>query len=85
MKMNKANLAYLIISKMARLKPIGLSEEDKQNPVESIIPNRVQKLIDLHKKNHYEYPWTHEDKNERTFEYRKSLRPNTYQYNVEAI
>jgi hypothetical protein len=70
---------------MTRLKPIGLTEADRQNPEESITPDRVKKLIDLYKKNHYHYPWTHEDKNERTFEYRKSLRPNTYQYRVEAI
>lgn len=70
---------------MTRLKPIGLSEEYKQNPVESIIPDRVQKLMDLYKKNRYQYPWTTEDKNERTFKYRKSLRPNTYQHRVEAI
>ena len=70
---------------MTRLKPIGLTEADRQNPEESITPDRVKKLIDLYKKNHYQYPWTHEDKNERTFEYRKSLRPNTYQYRVEAI
>jgi hypothetical protein len=82
MKMNKAHLIEINTSNMARLKPIGLSEEDKQNPVESIIPDRVLKLIDLYKKNHYQYPWTHEDKNERTFEYRKSLRPNTYQYSI---
>jgi hypothetical protein len=70
---------------MARLKSIGLSEEDRQDPAESIIPDRVQKLIELYKKNHYEYPWTSEDKNERTFEHRRSLRPNTYQYSVETI
>jgi hypothetical protein len=63
---------------MTKLKPIGLSPEDRQDPVESIVPERVQKLIDLYKKNHYEYPWTHDDKNEQIFEYRRSLRPNTY-------
>jgi predicted transcriptional regulator len=39
---------------MTRLKPLGLSEEDRRNPVEGIVPDRVQKLIDLYKKNYYE-------------------------------
>jgi hypothetical protein len=56
---------------MTRLKPIGLSQEDREEPYEIIIPDRVQKLIDLYKKNHVEYPWTTEDKkNEQIFEYR---------------
>jgi hypothetical protein len=38
---------------MTRLKPIGLTEADRQNPEESITPDRVKKLIDLYKKNHY--------------------------------
>jgi hypothetical protein len=47
---------------MTRLKPIGLSQEDREEPYEIIIPDRVQKLIDLYKKNHVEYPWTTDDK-----------------------
>jgi hypothetical protein len=70
---------------MTRLKPIGLSQEDREEPYERIIPDRVQKLIDLYKKNYVEYPWTTEDKNERIFEYRKSLRPETYRYNIQSI
>jgi hypothetical protein len=41
---------------MVKLKPIGLSEEDSTAPYEKIIPDRVQKLIDLYKKNHVKNP-----------------------------
>lgn len=68
-----------------KLKPYGLTQEDKEEPYVRIIPKRVQKIIDLYRKNHVEYPWTQEDKNEQIFEYRKSLRPNTYGYNIESI
>ena len=52
---------------MTKLKRIGLSQE----AYERVIPDRVQKLIDLYKKNHVEYPWTTDDKkNEQIFEYR---------------
>ena len=45
---------------------------------------RVQKLIDLYRKNHVEYPWTQEDKNEQIFDFRKTLRPDTYRYNIRV-
>jgi hypothetical protein len=66
---------------MTRLKPIGLSKEDQRNPVESIVPVRVQKLIDLYKKNHYQYLGHTRTKTNRfsIIEYR---RPNTYRYRV---
>lgn len=50
-----------------------------------MIPDRVRRIIDLHHKNHIEYSWEQEDKNERIFEYRRTLRPNTYSYTVESI
>src|SRR5215204_1125254 len=68
-----------------KLKPYGLTQEDKEEPYVRIIPERVQKLIDLYRKNHVEYPWTQEDKNEQIFDYRKTLRPDTYRYNIESI
>jgi hypothetical protein len=68
-----------------KLKPYGLTQEDKEEPYVKIIPERVQKLIDLYRKNHVEYPWTQEDKNEQIFDYRKTLRPDSYRYNIESI
>jgi len=70
---------------MAKLRPVGLSKEDQEEPHTRITPERVQKLIDLYKKNHVEYPWTQTDKNEQIFEYRRSLRPNTYKYDIESV
>jgi len=68
-----------------KYRPYGLTEADYKEPHESIIPDRVQKLIDIYHKNKIEYNWTEEDKNERIFEYRQSLRPDTYAYNLEAV
>ncbi|HKG87458.1 MAG TPA: hypothetical protein VKA95_03965 [Nitrososphaeraceae archaeon] len=68
-----------------KFKPYGLTQEDKEEPYVRMIPERVQKLIDLYRKNHVEYPWSQEEKYEQIFEYRRSLRPNTYRYNVEAV
>jgi hypothetical protein len=45
---------------MTRLKPYGLTEADHKEPYEDIIPDRVQKLIDLAHKNHIQYIWTEE-------------------------
>ena len=47
---------------MAKLRPIGLSKEDQEEPHTRVIPDRVQKLIDLYAKNHVEYPWTQTDR-----------------------
>jgi hypothetical protein len=41
---------------MARLRPVGIPEQDKIEPHTKIIPDRVQKLMDLYAKNHVEYP-----------------------------
>jgi hypothetical protein len=68
-----------------KLKPYGLTQEDREEPYVRVIPDRVQKLIDLYRKNYVEYPWSAEDKNEQIFDYRKSLRPDTYRYNIESI
>lgn len=70
---------------MVRYKPYGLQEADLKPPYADIIPDRVKRKIDLHHKNHIEYNWDQEDRNEQIFEYRKTLRPNTYSYNIEAI
>jgi hypothetical protein len=70
---------------MVKLKPIGLSEEDRTDQFEKIIPDSVQKLIDLYKKNHVKYPWNQMDKNEQIFEFRKSLRHDTYKYRIGSI
>jgi hypothetical protein len=50
---------------MAKLKPIGVSKEDQEEPHLGIIPARVQQLIDFYRKNPVEYPWTHEDRREQ--------------------
>lgn len=60
---------------MAKLKPIGIPQEDQEDPVLKVTPERVQKMIDLYAKNHVQYELTEEDKQERIFEYRRSLRP----------
>jgi hypothetical protein len=70
---------------MAKLKPIDIPEEDKIDPVTKIVPDRVQKLIDLYKKNKVEYPWTETDYIDRTFEYRRTLHPKTYKYSINSI
>ncbi|MGA7603431.1 MAG: hypothetical protein WBM37_12405 [Nitrososphaeraceae archaeon] len=49
------------------------------------MPERVQKLIDLHHKNHIEYVWTEEDRNEQIFDYRRSLKSSSYTYDIQAI
>ena len=68
-----------------RYKPYGLTEADLKEPFADVVPDRVQKLIDIHRRNHVEYNWQEEDKNERIFEYRRSLRPSTYSYTIEAL
>jgi hypothetical protein len=68
-----------------RYTPYGLTEEDLHEPYEKVIPDRVQKLIDLYHNNKIEYNWSEEDRNERIFDYRRSLKPSSYTYNLEAI
>jgi hypothetical protein len=68
-----------------KYQPYGLSEEDLTEPHTKVVPERVQKLIDLHHKNKIEYNWTEEDRNEQRFEYRRSLKPSSYTYDLEAI
>ncbi|MGI0002091.1 MAG: hypothetical protein ACRD42_03320 [Nitrososphaeraceae archaeon] len=70
---------------MVKLRPIGLSKEDQEEPYTRVIPDRVQKLIDLYAKNHVEYPWSQEDRQEQIFEYRRTLKPETYKYEIEAV
>jgi hypothetical protein len=68
-----------------RYKSVGIPQEDLEPPYSKIVPDRVQQLTDLYKRNYIVYPWNQEDKNEQLFEYRKSLRLNTYSYRIEAI
>ena len=68
-----------------RYRPFGIPEEDKEDPVTRVIPERVQKLIDIYHKNNVEYPWSAEDRQERLFEYRRGHRPDTYKYDIDAI
>jgi hypothetical protein len=68
---------------MVRLRPIGLSKEDQEKPHTRVIPYGVQKLIDLYAKNHVEYPWSEEDRQEQTFEDRRTLKPEIY--DIEAV
>jgi hypothetical protein len=68
-----------------RYKSWGLTESDLKEPYADIIPDRVKRLIDLHHKNLVEFSWDQESKNEQIFEYRRTLRPNTYSYNIESI
>jgi hypothetical protein len=68
-----------------RCKSWGLTEADLKEPFADIIPDRVNKLIELHHKNHIQFPWDQESKNEQIFEYRRTLRPSSYSYNIESI
>jgi hypothetical protein len=70
---------------MTKYKAWGLKEDDFHEPHERIIPERVQKIIDLHHRNHIQYEMTLEDRNEQVFEYRRSLKPSTYTYNLQSI
>ena len=70
---------------MPRYQPYGLTEEDRTEPHTKVMPERVQKLIDLYHKNKIEYDWSEEDRNEQIFDYRKSQRSTTYTYDLEAI
>ena len=57
-----------------KLKPYGLTQEDKEEPYVRIIPERVQEIIDLYRKNHVEFPWTETEREEQNFELRRTLR-----------
>ena len=48
-----------------RNKPYGLTEADMREPYANIIPDRVKKLIEIHHRNHIEYNWQEEDKQEQ--------------------
>jgi hypothetical protein len=49
---------------MPRYQPYGLTEDDTVEPHTKVMPERVQKLIDLYHKNKIEYVWSEEDRNE---------------------
>jgi hypothetical protein len=68
-----------------RYQTTGIPPEDLEPPYAKIIPDRVQKLTDLYRRNYIVYPWNQEDKNEQIFEYRRSLNPSSYRYTIEAI
>ena len=68
-----------------RYKTTGIPEEDLEPPYARIIPDRVQKLVELYKKNYIVYPWSREDEDEQIFEYSKTLRPSTYSYSIQSI
>ena len=65
--------------------PYGIDESEQIEPYKKVIPESVQKLIDLAHQNKIEYPWDAEDVNEQIFEYRRSLKRSSYTYNLEAI
>lgn len=65
--------------------PYGIDESEQIEPYKKVIPERVQKLVDLYRKNHIDYPWDAEDLNEQLFEYRRIVKPSSYTYNLEAI
>jgi hypothetical protein len=68
---------------MARIKSTLTPEE--ADPQSAIIPERVQKILDLYNRNHIEYTWKEEDRNEQTFEFRRTLKPQTYKYTINRI
>ena len=70
---------------MPKYQPYGIDESEQIEPYKKIIPERVQKLIDLAHQNKIEYNWDAEDVNEQIFEYRRSLKRSSYTYNLEAI
>ena len=70
---------------MPKYQPYGINESEQIEPYKKVIPERVQKLIDLAHNNHIEHPWDAEDVNEQLFEYRRSLKRSSYTYNLEAI
>jgi hypothetical protein len=49
---------------MPKYQPYGLTEDDLTEPHTKIMPERVQKLIDLYHKNKIEYKWTEEEGHE---------------------
>lgn len=68
-----------------KYRPYGISPEDQTPPYEKIIPDRVQQLVDIYHKNHVEYPWSAMDRQEQIFEYRRSRKPESYKYDIDAI
>jgi hypothetical protein len=58
---------------------------DERKPEQMIVPDRVQKLVNLQDKNKIEYPWTEQDRLEQLFEYRRSLKPKSYKYDIQSI
>jgi hypothetical protein len=70
---------------MPKYQPYGLTEQDHEPPYSKIVPDRVKRLVELYHENHIEYPWTQEDDNEKIFEYRRTLKPESYRYTIEAI
>jgi hypothetical protein len=59
-----------------RYKTTNIPEEDLSPPYAKIIADRVQKLVELYKKNYIVYLWSREDEDEQIFEYRKTLKPS---------
>jgi hypothetical protein len=70
---------------MPRYTPYGLTEDDNVEPHTKVTPERVKSLMEIYRRNHIEYPWTEEDRNEQIFDYRIGLKSTTYTYVLEAI
>jgi hypothetical protein len=70
---------------MPRYTPYGLTEDDIVEPYTKVTPERVKSLMEIYRRNHIEYPWTEEDRNEQMFDYRRGLKSTTYTYVLEAI
>jgi hypothetical protein len=70
---------------MSKYRPYGIEPEEQEEPYTKIIPDRVQKLIDVYHSNHIEYPWSAEDRQEQIFEYRRSRKPESYKYDIDSI
>lgn len=68
---------------MPRFKSTLTPEE--RAPQAAIVPDRVQRILNLYAKNHIEYNWTQEDRGEQNFEYWRQKHKDSYKYSIIRI